>query len=176
MDIWILVMLFLRSKLAYAANLYERRAADAALDLKSDVFTVCEKVISLNDMKRRIVNMKVLCDNLKDKLRAEDWALLNRYVGCGAGAIAVERGESRMRVFRSIKRALGKAARVLSGMGFDCLRMEEDYMDIPLCRQAYKKIKSAKSKSETDSAKIDRQAPFAAREDRQLSKSIAIPG
>lgn len=148
MDIWILTALFLRPKLAYAAKVFEQRAMDEALDLKGDALEVCEKVMELNDVRRRLINLKVICDRIEEAMSKEEYLLLKEYVTQGTGAIALKAGCTRMRVYRAVKRALYKAVQKLNALGFDSQRMNDDYLSVPLCRQAYKKIVRLKSRAE----------------------------
>lgn len=146
MENWILAILALSGKLAAAAEMYANRAEATALDLKGNVTELCEQIMELNDIKRRIVNMRVMFDMLKSELSETEFSLISEYASKSLTEIALCRKLSRTSVYRMLKRALKKAEKILWKIRVDFDRMNSDYLGIPLCRAVYLKVKRAKTK------------------------------
>lgn len=146
MEIWLLTIFFLRAHLATAARLIEERAEREALNLREDAVRVCERVMSLNDLKRRLINLRVLYDKLKEGLPAEEFNILRAYAFKGTCGLGQSMGINRMKVLRLVKRAELKGTHLLAALGFDEGRMERDYGAVPLCRGVREKIRRAKLK------------------------------
>lgn len=149
MEYWVLTMLALENKLEAAAESCTRQAEEAALEQGGDAFSAFEKVIEINDKKRRIVNMKVLCDTVKGSLAPQESELLVAYVRHTAGELAAALSESRLKVYRDVKRALSKAAKALARIGFKKEELERDYRELALFSRTYNRLKRLKSKERT---------------------------
>lgn len=146
MEFWVLMILALENKLEAVAESCTRQAEEASLALGGDTFSAFEKVIEINDKKRRIVNMKVLCDTIASSLESCETELLKDYVRRSAGEIAADTGASRSKVYRDIRRACGKAAKAIARLGFKEEEMARDYGEIALCARTYGRIKRLKSR------------------------------
>lgn len=167
MEIWILTLLALRPKYVDIAQMYEKRAEDEALNLCAEVMQVYEKVGALNDIKRRAVNAKVLCDRAARAL-GEELYLVEKYLTSSASQMADEAGCTRLKIHRALKKAMARAAKTLYKLGFDENAMKRDYADIPIFARTYARLKRLKTK-ERDAekvalakAQIPTEAPLAA--------------
>lgn len=146
MEFWILTVFAMESKLGYIADKYTKRAEDAALHPVGDTFAAIERVAEINDMKRRIVNMKVICDKIKEVLKEDDLELLTAYASSSAAEIAGRENISRAKVYRRIARAMRQAVRALSRLGYDKAKMDGDYLSLQLPFRIYSQIKRLKRK------------------------------
>ncbi len=145
MEIWILTLLALRPKFGSMARMYEKRAETESLNMTDDVYAVVQRMNEINDLKRRAVNAKVLCDRISCKM-GEDERYLTSYLTRSAAEIAESEGCSRVKVHRILKRLLRSAAKTLSGLGYDGEKMRREYADIPLFARTYARLKRAKTR------------------------------
>lgn len=146
MEFWVLTVVAMESKLRYIADKYTKRAEDAALHPVGDTFAAIERVAEINDMKRRIVNMKVMYDKIKESLKADELELLAAYIGSSAAEIAEREYISRAKVYRRIARAMKQAVRALLRLGYDKAKMDGDYLSLQLPSRTYLQIKRLKRK------------------------------
>ena len=144
MENWILTAVALQPKLPLAARMYTKRAESQALNMKDSAADVAARIVELNDIKRRIVNLRVLYKRMEESLSADEMSLIKRYVRSSCAEIAAETGVGRVRVYRSVKRALAKAVRVFARFGFGAKRMKEEYGTILLCAKVFDRIKRLK--------------------------------
>lgn len=155
MEFWVLTALALENKLEAAAEKCTEEADEASLSLCADTFSAFEKVVGINDKKRRIVNMKVLCDTIENSLDTREAELLKAYTRFSASVIAEHLGINRLKVYRDIKRACAKAEKALARIGFKKAEMERDYGDLALFARTYRRIKRLKGRERASSEPVE---------------------
>lgn len=146
MENWVLTVIAMEPKLKYAADMYTKRASEAALEMTGDACTAIQRVVEINDMKRRIVNMKVLFDAIKGALSDEELLLLREYAVHSAAEIAARQNAARSGIYRKIAKAQKAAVKALSRLKYDKEKMDEDYLSMQLTLRAYRQIARRKRK------------------------------
>lgn len=138
MRTWIMTILFLAGRLESAAERLDEKAERIALDPKGNTMRQYEKIAEVLDVKRRLVNLRVMAHRLETCLNPSERERIGRAMdGASSAAVAESEGVSRTTAYRRTKRAFLRAAAILDGLGYDAARMEEDYASIPLCRRTY---------------------------------------
>lgn len=144
MELWILTVFALKSKLNAAAASLTERAQAWAQNWEEDVFATCNKIIEINDEKRRIVNLKVLCEAAEKALGETERNVLTMYVKKSVAEIADRLSMSASAVYRTLMRAFSKAEKAFAKLKFDEAAFERDYRPLTLCALTYAKIKRDK--------------------------------
>lgn len=139
MRTWIMTILRMKNVAERAEAVLDRRIDRIALDVTGDTYEKAQSICAAIDCKRRLCNMTVLAHRLECALAPREMCYLK---ACAFGRsitdMAAEDGVSRATAFRRLKVAIKRAEKVLDGLGFDCERMERDYMSIPVCRRVYR--------------------------------------
>ena len=135
---WILTILHLEDRLEAAAARLDDRIAAVALNPFGDTMRQCERLMRLNDRKRRLVNMQVLSHRLRCCMKAEEAALLRLlHAGVSYGDLAQALGVSKATAYRRVKCAAAKCVRELEKLGFTPERLRREYADVNAVKTVY---------------------------------------
>lgn len=144
MKIWALTILCLQNKLELLCEAIERRTDDIAMDTVSDTMTVYTRLLEQNDIKRRVVNLRVLGNRMASRLSDDELHLVKTFLGgkplC---EIAEDTGVSHSTACRRMRTAMYKCTRVMNLLGFDESKLKKQYSELPLVKKTYAKLSRA---------------------------------
>lgn len=167
MNYWIICILRIRSELGRMWNAIDKAACSAALSVTCDAMELCELIMEFNDKKRRLANIKVLYDAVKNALTPEEFSMLVRYAkNVPTEILAGEYGVSRYTVLRRIKKALRICVGTVAALGYDKEKFERDYFPFAVIKSVYSG--AAKKNGARDVSLV--------REPRFVSGVNALPG
>ena len=155
MKFWAMTIMRLGGKLEKLADSIDETVGKLALDLSADTLKQYYKIMEYNDVKRRVVNLKVMRDRMLDRLPEDEREIVLCYAaGKAMQEIADTRGVSKSSISRKIHTALYKCIRVLDTLGFDTSRLDAEYADIPLVQRTLKKLQRSHFGKKEDGAKM----------------------
>ncbi len=141
MKIWVLTVMYLQNKLEYLCAQIDKRTDAIAMDLVSETQQVFNRIIEQNELKRKVVNLKVLGDRMKERLGENEAQMLCDFLRSRSlSSMAIEQGVARSTVCRKFNKILKVLSRVCVNLGFDENRFVSEYASLPLVEFARKRI------------------------------------
>jgi len=163
MKIWVKVIFGLNGKLNTLVAGLDKKMVQAAMSF-GDTYTQCSKIMDMIEFRRVAVNMRVIYNAMVKRLRSEEVRALegtyayDRPVSCIADEIGIGRGE----VLGMLDAAINKCIDCLRDLGYNSDRLEVDYSDMYIFRDAY--IKHSAPRNTRDRREI-------AKKDKPSSRS-----
>ena len=143
MKAWIKAIFFLNSKLGNLLDSIQDEMDVLSKNLILETFTLCDKMLKLEDKKRRICNLKVLHSLFKSKLSNIEYNLIKKHLlqGKTFEEISATLTKSKSQLSRDYCKALDKCEEVSIAMTFSEERLEREYKDIILVYKTVKKFR-----------------------------------
>jgi len=138
---WILSVFFLQNKLKDLAAQIDSEIKIYSLSLTMDTNKLFDKVMQLQDKRRRVVNFKVLYDIMKDNLSASEKTILaDSAKGNSFNEIGQKLNVSKSTAARYFKQAIDKCTNVAHSLNFTLERFKKEYGDILLIHKTASKF------------------------------------
>lgn len=135
---WILAIFKLRCKLIALTDGIDKKIAVSATSFSACTKDNIQSIMTLIDVKRRLVNLEVLYKKMLVRLDLNERELLKNYAaGMSLADIAESEHFSRCSVYRYILRAFSKCISALEKCGYNADKLESEYMDIYVVRKTY---------------------------------------
>lgn len=144
-QIWSKTLLTIYKVLPNLAKSIEETTIAAAMSGFSnygDTYSIYDKIIKLNERKRKMINIKVIVDNCLEQLNYKSRRVLelkfferNKFED-----IALKTKSCIRTVFRRYDIALNEMCVILEKLGFDAEWLCENYNDDEIIKRAYNKV------------------------------------
>ncbi|MBQ8882523.1 MAG: hypothetical protein IJY70_03925 [Clostridia bacterium] len=132
MKIWVLAIFRLAPKASRIIKSIENRVEKIALDAFGITSEQYERIINLNDEKRKIINLAILKRAVEKSVKPRDLDALNRYAfGQSADEISQNSGVGGSAIRKRINRAIIACTEEMEKLGYGASKLEREYSDIP---------------------------------------------
>lgn len=146
MKYFVLTVLRLYDELQKLSDSLDKTIARAATSLKGDTEELCYYIMDLNDKKRILANVKVLCDRIERELGENETDVLKKYAGgMKAEEIAAQDGVSKSTAIRRLNRLIGRCENLLKSLGVSAQKIEDEYFSLPIVKAVYDMIAARKA-------------------------------
>ncbi|MBQ4049584.1 MAG: hypothetical protein IJD07_02915 [Clostridia bacterium] len=136
---WILTLFTVNPLLERMTTLIDERVESLALSPIGNTLDKMENIISLNDKKVALINLRVMYESICKKLDEDEFALVK---GCAFGKSVRDMSgyRSASTCYRKLNKAIKKAEAILLGLGYDEQKMDY-YRQFPYIRAKLSAIK-----------------------------------
>lgn len=146
MKYFVLTALRLYDELEELSDSLDKTIARAATSLKGDTQELCYYIMELNDKKRILANLKVICDRIKNEIGENECTVLKRYAGgTPCEELAAQDGVSRSTAMRRLNKLTGRCVVLLQSLGVSGEKIEKEYFSLPVVKAVYDFIAARKS-------------------------------
>lgn len=138
MKYFVLTVLRLFDRLEEFYDALDKAAVNSATSVMWDAEELCDYLMEINDKKRLLANMKVMRDEIIGGVGERDAELLTQYA-CGVSTekLAEKESVNRSTAMRRINGAVNESISVLSRLGIDKEKVENEYFSLPAVKSAY---------------------------------------
>ena len=143
MEIWVLVIIAIRSKLDESVKRAERKIMKIALNPTIDALKQSAIISDLINNKNMLVNLKVLYDRISDALQSEKMDFLTKIVSLrdNVDAYCFENKTTPGAIIEKIHAYTDEGAMPLRKLGITVGKLQDDYGDLPLVALSQMTIK-----------------------------------
>lgn len=129
---WILLLMRMGELPERLCDKIDERIERLALDPFGQTKKQYEKILSLTDVKGRIINLKLMRELLVGGLDPAQTFLLTRYaMGYSAAQLAADLDIKESTMYKRVRTAIGRAAAMLERAGFSESRLDDEYASMP---------------------------------------------
>ena len=142
-EIWVLLIIFIRNKLDELVFRAERKIMKVALNPTVDALKQSARVSELINNKNMLVNLKVLYDRIEDKLRGERLDFIKNFLynRDDLDEYCIKNKTTPTQLLDTVISYAGEGALPLKSLGFSVGKMEEDYGSITIVAMGMLTIK-----------------------------------
>ena len=140
MNSWIKTIFFLSSKLGKLEKILKGSMEDLSKNMTLDTYTLCNKMLAIEDKLRRVCNFRVIGKMLEAHLSKDELTLIKRHIIAKEtfADMAYEAGLNKSTLTRRFAKAIDSCITFCENLTFTLDRMQKDYKDIPLIIETLK--------------------------------------
>jgi len=146
MKVWIKAIFLLASKLGQLAAAIAEEMDTLSTDITPETFGAFDRMLTLEDRKRRVCNFKVFRDLLRAKLTRDEYELIKRHMLKGETfeEIAASGAYSKSALARKFNQAIDTCIELMQSLTYGEARLLKDYKDIPLIYKTVQMLQKAR--------------------------------
>jgi len=131
---WIKAIFALAPKMGALADAISEEMDALSMDLVTNTYRVFEKMMMLENKKRRVVNFKVFRDLLKGQLTKDEYAFVRMHIVKGKTFVEIAEVSdySKSGASRKFKEIMHKCEEYMQKLTYSVDRLIEEYKDIEL--------------------------------------------
>ena len=146
MKYFVLTVLRLYDSLEKLEDSLDKTIMGSATSLKGDTHELCCQIMELNDKKRILANIKVICDRIEREIGPIDYVALKKYAeGMSAEELAAQDGVSRSTELRHLNKAVGRCVSLLETLGITERKIVNEYFSLPIVKTVYDYVAARKA-------------------------------
>ena len=141
MKTWILMIFRLAQSARRLIDKLQGKIERIALDPFGRTEEQYKKILALTDKRVALINFIYLHRLIVEAIGSEEATVLELYArGATGREIGEARGESVNQIFVRLRRVMNKASKALKKAGYDCERLEKEYLIFDDFKHAYYKL------------------------------------
>jgi hypothetical protein len=131
-EIWVLLIIAIKSKLGEAVKNMEKKIMRVALNHSMPAEKQSRIVSDLINKKNMLINLKVLSDRIEESLEKSKLDIIKEFLSAREEAYSIENKRTRGEFIELVLSLADEGAQPLRAIKLTVGKMEEDYLSLPL--------------------------------------------
>lgn len=132
MEIWVLLIIAIKSKLGEAVKNMEKKIMRVAFNHSMPAEKQSRIVSDLINKKNMLINLKVLSDRIEESLEKSKLDIIKEFLSAREEAYSIENKRTRGEFIELVLSLADEGAQPLRALKLTVGKMEEDYLSLPL--------------------------------------------